>query len=446
MNKYVMEREDPAVNFKHLLKVMKLTMCFLFFGLLFSQAAPGYSQENKFTLNSKSASIQDILTEIESESNFRFIYDGYAKKIVDKKVKVSADSQSLEEILNQILFNTDLSYKILDDQVVIYRDETKTITAENEKNIAEQVAQQKRTISGKVTDKNGEAIIGANIIEVGTTNGTVTDLNGNFSLEVSDDATLRISYIGYQEQTIHTAGRNNINVVLAEEMKALDELVVIGYGTVRRGDVTTAVSSVSVDDLDERPIVLAAQAIQGKAAGVNVYRPSGAPGGDLVIRVRGTTSFNGSNDPLYVVDGVPVDNINFLPPTDIAEIQILKDASSAAIYGSRAANGVVLITTKQASGNAKIAANIQMGLSRVSNPIKSLNARQYKELIDEIRPGAIPEGTTDRTDWFNEVYNTGITENYQLQVSDGDERLRYFVSGGYLNEKGVLSSAFFRRF
>jgi len=146
------------------------------------------------------------------------------------------------------------------------------------------------------------------------------------------------------------------------------------------------------------------------------------------------------------VDGVPVDNINFLPPTDIAEIQILKDASSAAIYGSRAANGVVLITTKQASGNAKIAANIQMGLSRVSNPIKSLNARQYKELIDEIRPGAIPEGTTDRTDWFNEVYNTGITENYQLQVSDGDERLRYFVSGGYLNEKGVLSSAFFRRF
>jgi len=173
-----------------------------------------------------------------------------------------------------------------------------------------------------------------------------------------------------------------------------------------------------------------------------VYRPSGAPGGDLVIRVRGTTSFNGSNDPLYVVDGVPVDNINFLPPTDIAEIQILKDASSAAIYGSRAANGVVLITTKQASGNAKIAANIQMGLSRVSNPIKSLNARQYKELIDEIRPGAIPEGTTDRTDWFNEVYNTGITENYQLQVSDGDERLRYFVSGGYLNEKGVLSSAF----
>jgi len=166
----------------------------------------------------------------------------------------------------------------------------------------------------------------------------------------------------------------------------------------------------------------------------------------MVIRVRGTTSFNGSNEPLYVVDGVPVDNLNFLSPMDIADMQILKDASSAAIYGSRAANGVVLITTKQATAGAKIAANIQYGMSRVSNPIQSLNAAQYKELIDEIRPGTIPEGTTDRTDWFEEVYGNGITQNYQLQVSDGNDRLRYFVSGGYLDERGVLSSAFFRRF
>lgn len=446
MNKYVVEREDPVINFKHLLKVMRLTLFFLFFGFLISHAANGYSQETKFTLDLKSASIQDILTEIENESSFRFIYDGYAKKIVDRKVKLSADSQTLEEILNHILVNTGLSYRILDDQVVIYRDETKTITAENEKDITEQVTQQKRKISGRVTDKNGEAIIGANIIEVGTTNGTVTDLDGNFSIEVGDEATLRISYIGYLEQTIPTAGRNNINVVLAEDLKTLDELVVIGYGTVRRGDVTTAVSSVSLQDLDERPIVSAAQAIQGRAAGVHVYQPNGAPGGEMVIRVRGTTSFNGSNEPLYVVDGVPVDNLNFLSPMDIADMQILKDASSAAIYGSRAANGVVLITTKQATEGAKVAANIQVGMSRVSNPIQSLNAAQYKELIDEIRPGTIPEGTTDRTDWFEEVYGNGITQNYQLQVSDGNDRLRYFVSGGYLDERGVLSSAFFRRF
>jgi TonB-linked SusC/RagA family outer membrane protein len=304
----------------------------------------------------------------------------------------------------------------------------------------------KRRISGLVLDEKGEAIIGANLIEKGTTNGTVTDIDGHFALNVGENAVLQVSYMGYLPQEVYTAGRNTFNIVLMEDLKALDEVVVIGYGSVRRRDVTTAVSSISTDDLDERPIVSAVQAIQGKAAGVNVYQPSGTPGGDMVIRVRGTTSFNGSNSPLYVVDGIPVDNMNFLSPTDIADIQILKDASSAAIYGSRAANGVVLVTTKQATAGAKVTAHIQYGASKVANQIKSLNAAQYKELIDEIRPGAIPEGTTDRTDWFNEVYGTGITQNYQLQVSDGNERLRYFVSGGYLDEKGVLSAAFFRRF
>jgi TonB-dependent SusC/RagA subfamily outer membrane receptor len=159
-------------------------------------------------------------------------------------------------------------------------------------------------------------------------------------LNVENNAVLHISYIGYLSQEINTAGRSTFNIVLQEDLQTLEELIVIGYGTVRRGDITTAVSSVSLKDLDERPITSAAQAIQGKAAGVNVYRPSGTPGGEMVIRVRGTTSFNGSNDPLYVVDGVPVDNLNFLSPMDIADMQILKDASSAAIYGSRAANGV----------------------------------------------------------------------------------------------------------
>ena len=304
----------------------------------------------------------------------------------------------------------------------------------------------KRRISGLVLDEKGEPIIGANLVEKGTTNGTVTDIDGHFALNVSENAVLQVSYMGYLPQEVYTAGRNTFNIALKEDLKALDEVVVIGYGSVRRRDVTTAVSSISTDDLDERPIVSAVQAIQGKAAGVNVYQPSGTPGGDMVIRVRGTTSFNGSNSPLYVVDGVPVDNMNFLSPNDIADIQILKDASSAAIYGSRAANGVVLVTTKQATAGAKVTAHIQYGASQVANQIKSLNAAQYKELIDEIRPGAIPEGTTDRTDWFNEVYGTGITQNYQLQVSDGNERLRYFVSGGYLDEKGVLNAAFFRRF
>ncbi|NLD23778.1 MAG: SusC/RagA family TonB-linked outer membrane protein, partial [Bacteroidales bacterium] len=425
---------------------MRITVFLFLFSVLFAQASIGYSQSTELKIRLKSASIQEILNEIEKESDYRFVFDSNTKKIVDKTVTLSNNALSIEEILREVLSNTNLAYKILDNQIVIYRDETKKVTEDISSLISEIITQQKQQVSGRITDQNGEAIIGANIIEVGTTNGTVTDIDGNFSIGVEENAFLNISYIGYLEQTINTSGRNNINIVLTEDTKALDELIVIGYGSVRRGDVTTAVSTVSLDDLNERPIVSAAQAIQGKAAGVNVYRPSGTPGGEIVVRVRGTTSFNGSNDPLYVVDGVPVDNINFLSPTDISGIQILKDASSAAIYGSRAANGVVLITTRQASGEAKISANIQMGVSRVSNPIESLNASQYKDLIDELRPGAIPEGITDKTDWFKEVYGTGITQNYQLQVSDGNERLRYFISGGYLDEQGVLSSAFFKRF
>lgn len=308
-------------------------------------------------------------------------------------------------------------------------------------------AQDALNVRGLVTDATGEPLPGVNVVLKGTYRGVVTDINGNYQLEVPGaDAVLVFSFIGYTSMEELVGSRREINVTLQEDQKRIDEVLVIGYGTVTRKDVTTAVSSVSVEDLNERPIVSAAQAIQGKAAGVNVYRPNGSPGAGMVVRVRGTTSFNGSNEPLYVVDGVPVDNINFLSPTDISNIQILKDASSAAIYGSRAANGVVLITTRQASIGAKVTLNVQMGVNQVANQIESLNARQYKELIDELRPGAIPDGTSDRTDWFNEVYGTGITQNYQLQVSDGNDRSRYFVSAGYLDEKGVLSSTFFRRY
>ena len=214
-------------------------------------------------------------------------------------------------------------------------------------------------------------------------------------------------------------------------------MVVIGYGSVKRKDVTTAVSTVSTKDLDQRPIVSAAQALQGKAAGVSVMQPSGEPGGGMSIRVRGTTSFNGSNDPLYVVDGVPVDNINFLSPNDIESLSILKDASSAAIYGSRAANGVVLITTKTGTeGNAKVALNVQYGMTKVAKSMDALNTEQYRELQEEIgavNPTAL-EGLTDQTDWFDEVYKTGQTQNYQFGVSNGNEKMKYFLSAGYLND------------
>jgi len=311
------------------------------------------------------------------------------------------------------------------------------------------MAQEKIQVEGRVTDAStGEALYGVSIAEKGTTNGTMTDENGHYSLSnVSGSALLVVSYIGY-----HTAeakvSSNKLDVQLQPSTNMMEDVIVIGYGSVKRKDVTTAISSVSLEDLEKRPVVSAAQAIQGKAAGVSVIQPNGAPGGETSIRIRGTTSFNGSNDPLYVVDGVPVDNINFLSPNEIQDMQILKDASSASIYGSRAANGVILITTKagSASGNAKIALNSQFTQNTVANKITSLNTAQYKDLQDEIGLISLPEGLEDQTDWFKETYSKGTLQSYQLSISDGTEKMKYFLSGGYLNEKGILSTSFYKRY
>ncbi|SEL38956.1 SusC/RagA family TonB-linked outer membrane protein [Parapedobacter koreensis] len=310
------------------------------------------------------------------------------------------------------------------------------------------LAQTNLRITGTVTDaSNREPMFGVSVSQKGTSNGTTTDDNGQFVLNsVPEGAIIVISFIGYDPVEL-PASSNPITIQLNPSLNMLEDVVVIGYGSVRRKDVTTAISSVSMDDLNERPIVSAAQAIQGRAAGVSVIQPNGAPGGETSIRIRGTTSFNGSNDPLYVVDGVPVDNINFLSPQDIADMQILKDASSAAIYGSRAANGVVLITTKRgAEGGAKIAFNAQATQNRVTNEIEPLNTAQYRELQNEIGLVSLPDGLTDQTNWFDEAYTTGHIQNYQVSISDGTEKLKYFLSGGYLDEKGVLSSAFYKRY
>ena len=304
---------------------------------------------------------------------------------------------------------------------------------------------QQMAVKGVVKDVTGESIIGASVQQKGTSVGTITDFDGNFELSVDKNSTLIISYVGYKTQELKAAAV--MNVILHEDSEMLDDVVVIGYGSVKRRDVTTAVSTVSTKDLNQRPIVSAAQALQGKAAGVSVTSPNGAPGGEMSIRVRGTTSFNGSNEPLYVVDGVPVDNIKFLSPNDIESMSILKDASSAAIYGSRAANGVILITTKAgAKGEAKIAFNMQYGMRNVSKNIEVLNTEQYRELQNEIGMISLPDHLTDQTDWFDEAYSTGTTQSYQVSISNGNEKMKYFLSGGYLDEKGVLASAFYKRY
>lgn len=307
---------------------------------------------------------------------------------------------------------------------------------------------QKSVINGVVVDSKNESIIGANVLIKGTSIGTITDFDGKFSIEASPKDILIVSYIGMDSKEITVGSEKNLRIILSEDTKALDEVVVIGYGSVKKRDVTTAITSVSTKDLDQRPIISADQALQGKAAGVSVIKPNGLPGEGMVIRVRGTTSMNSSNDPLYVVDGVTLDNISFLSANDIESMQVLKDASSAAIYGSRAANGVILITTKTGvKGRAKISLNAYGGITSLTKRIESLNIEQYRELLSDMgSTTALPSTLTDQTDWYNETFQDALTQNYQVSISNATDKINYYLSAGYTGEEGIIKVAFFERF
>ena len=281
----------------------------------------------------------------------------------------------------------------------------------------------------------------------------VTDVDGAYSITVSSpQATLEFNALGYETVVEQVGGRAVIDVVSAEEATALEGAVAIGYGSVRKQDLTTAVSVVSNDDMKLRPVSEASGFIQGKVAGVQVQQTSGLPGGGMTVRIRGASSIASSNDPLYVVDGVPVGEgssaIAYLSPNDIESMSILKDASSAAIYGSRAANGVVLITTKQGKVSAGPQINFSgyVGLSNVTRTYDVLNVEQYKDLMDEIGGATLPDGLKDETDWFKETYKTGISQNYQLSVSNGNDKIRYYIGGGYTDEEGIIDVAYNRRY
>jgi TonB-linked SusC/RagA family outer membrane protein len=309
------------------------------------------------------------------------------------------------------------------------------------------VIAQQVTVSGTVKDSANVPLVGVTVVQKGTNNGKMTDANGRFTLTVPDKSTLAFSMIGFTTREVVVNGTAPIEIMLYEAVSEIEQVVVIGYGTVKKKDITTSVSVVSTDDINERPMISAADAIQGKAAGVSVIRPSGEPGAGMVVRIRGNTSINASNDPLYVVDGVPMNEINFLSPNDIETMQILKDASSAAIYGSRAANGVVLITTKQgAQGKGKITFNSSIGFNKIARQMESLNVAQYKDLMDEIGAATIPEGLSDVTDWFSETYRTGVIQNYQLSFAGASDKTKYYIAGGYTDEVGVIKVAYFSRY
>ncbi|MGA0557950.1 SusC/RagA family TonB-linked outer membrane protein [Larkinella sp. VNQ87] len=327
-----------------------------------------------------------------------------------------------------------------------------------------------QTVSGKVTSENGETLPGVSILVRGTTTGTTTDVNGNFSLTVPNtDETLVFSFIGFQTQEVPISGRSTINVTLATDIQALQEVVVVGYGTQRRQELTNAVSSVGARAIERQPVAGFDQALQGQAPGIQVTAPTGAPGAGINIRIRGNNSISLTNSPLYVIDGVQIlptydqelgignqrpNPLNTLNPNDIESIDVLKDGAAAAIYGLRASNGVVVITTKRGkTGKPQVSFNAYYGSQRLRRKIEMLNARQFAEYFNEANVAAgNPPAFTNLdnlpydTDWQDAVYRTGPIQNYQISLSGGTDRTKYYVSGGYFKQNGILLNSGFDRY
>ena len=331
------------------------------------------------------------------------------------------------------------------------------------------------SLSGTVLDsKNKEPLIGVTVVEEGTTNGTATDLDGKFVLKVASNAILRVSYMGYTSKKITVTNNQYLTILLEEESRLLDEVVVVGYGVQKKSDITGAISSVSGDAINSVPVASALQALQGKASGVNIIQNTGAPGGNTTIKIRGTGTVNDA-DPLYVVDGFIVDRIDHLSPNDIANVEILKDAASSAVYGARSANGVVLITTKSGEkGGMKISFDSFVGVSAPWKKISVMDVEQYALMQDYINglSNYSVEGqlyysknssgelyydkykyflvdtirNNSPANWWDAVTQTGFRQQYNLSVSGGSDKHKYMVSGSFYDENGIVKTSGYRRF
>lgn len=336
------------------------------------------------------------------------------------------------------------------------------------------VAQEKITITGKVADKYGEPVPGLTVVEKGTTNGIITNLDGEYTITVSNNASiLAFSFVGMETQEIQVNNNLVINVTMEDSSIELEEVVAIGYGSVKKGDLTGAVATISGDDLEKVPVTSLDQSLQGMASGVQVTQLSAQPGGATSIRIRGGNSVFAGNEPLYVIDGTPVlssnnfswiggpeeNALSSLNPNDIESISILKDASATSIYGARGSNGVVLITTKRGkSGSDKIAFDAYYGIQQQAKGIEVMNATQFAQLFDEAGQNATPndeiynplypnpETLGEGTDWQKEIYRTAPIQNYQLSISGGDEKTTYAVSGNYFKQDGIIIGSDYERY
>jgi TonB-linked SusC/RagA family outer membrane protein len=420
-------------------------------GGLRASAAP-YAMEQRISVHVTNGTFYDVVTQIEKQSEFMFFYK--SEEIDDSRnITIEASNKLVSDILNELLRNRGLTWRIVDRHVII----TKAAAA---------TQQSGKRITGFISDENGEAIIGANVLEKGTSNGVITDIDGNFTLNVRENAILLISYIGYMPVEVAVGSQTALKVTLREDSKAIEEVVVVGYGTQKKTNLTGAVSTVSLPEMEKRTVAQTSLALQGLVPGVVVTQRSGKPGGDGgIISVRGKTTL-GNNDVLVLIDGVE-SNINSVDPKTIESISVLKDAASAAIYGNRAANGVILITTKRAEeGRPSISYNGYVAQGRPTNVPKYVGAVDFMKYISIAKRavGMTPEYSEEYikeyedgvrrgdpnypdVDWFDATAtNDGIINSHFLTVSLGKKEIKSLMQVGYLSQNGITENTGFKRY
>lgn len=420
-------------------------------GLLFQAHADTlYSQSARVSLEMRNATVEQVLNEIEEKSDYYFLYN--SKLInVDRKVSVSVNDNSVESVLHNLFDGTDVDYKVNDKQIVL---SLKTLNSG-----LSSVKQQTKHITGTVVDAAGIPIIGANVMIKGTTNGTVTDLDGRFSLEASDNEILEVSYIGYSNYETQIGNKTTFTITLKEDLKTLDEVVVVAYGTQNKRSVTGAMETVKFDKLSELPVAQFSQKMQGQVTGVQVSQGSGKPGQGINVRIRGAASISTTSTPLYVVDGFPiVGDINNINPNEIESMTVLKDAAATSLYGSRAAFGVVLITTKRAkAGETTVSANAYMGIQQVPQKGRpelmngtewaQFRKEHYEDMGIEV-PDAFrnPSQYGKGYDWYDAMLRTAMIGDYSVSVNASKGNFSSSVVLGYFRQEGVVINSSYNRF
>ncbi len=442
-----------------LLRIMKYSLLQLFLACVFSSlsVANVYTQEllnRTVSLKVDNAAFKNVLLNLEKEADVKFVYSSRSVQL-DRKMSVHVTDKRLSEVLDMVLRPLMLNYQVVGGQIIINTidEEDKALS---EANVVVQPIKD-QTVKGKVTDETGAGLPGANVLIKGTKKGVSTNGNGEFSISFPDgsDVVLVFSSVGYITQETAVGSRTSINISLVPDNKSLAEVVVVGYGTQKKSDVTGAISSINEKAIKEVPTSNIGSALQGRVAGLEIQRAGSTPGSGNQIRIRGERSINGSNDPLIVLDGIPFDGgLNDINNNDIASIDVLKDASATAIYGSRGANGVILITTKRGkSGETKITYNGYYGISSIINKYPVYNAEQYQATRNisvyssGYMPGEIASIASGKTtDWQDLMYKNGYITDQNISVSGGKDENIFTIGGGYFKESTVLPGQDFERF